>query len=700
MRINLLNDLVKKLIIFFICLASSITVSAQINTDRVILIGRNALYFEDYLLSIQYFNQAIKAKPYLSEPYYYRAIAKYYLDDFKGAEEDCSRSIEINPFYYKAYQLRADARQNLKEYDGALNDYVISLKNNPEDKFLLINLGIVNIEKKDFLSAEKYLNQLISANPNYIQGILTRGNLYLEKGDTINALKDYNSAIEKDKYFAPSFSMRASVYLAQKKYDKALADYNEAIQIDPLLSANYINRGLTKYYMNDLRGSMSDYDYVIKIDPSNLMAHFNRALLRSQVGDDNNAIKDFNFVLQYEPGNYIAYMNRGLLKNNTGDIKGALIDINKVLNKYPDFYEGFYLRSDIKKRQNDMKGAEQDYLYAQKIENRIRQEVMSGKYDNKKEKTRESSDKSIDKFNLLVVADKEEEQKSKYNNETRGKVQNKQANTSLEPMFVITYYEKETELKKFTHYNVEIDKFNNLNILSRKLIITNQEVPLDSTQVAIHFESINEYSQLINEQPDNDIYYFARGLDYMLVQDFLSAIEDFTKAISINPNFTLAYFNLAVSYTKQLQSQQMLPDLYKQQQDYSSEYNINMQLGNDKKVKTNMQSETGLNIRAMKSLVEYESILKNYTKVIELSSNFEYAYYNRAEIKSDQNDYRASILDYNEAIKIDPDFAEALYNRGINRLKVKDNERGLKDLRKAGELGVTSAYSIIKRMTE
>ena len=51
-------------------------VCAQINTDRVMTIARNALYFEDYVLSIQYFNQVINAKPYLYEPYFFRALAK------------------------------------------------------------------------------------------------------------------------------------------------------------------------------------------------------------------------------------------------------------------------------------------------------------------------------------------------------------------------------------------------------------------------------------------------------------------------------------------------------------------------------------------------------------------------------------------------------------------------------------------------
>ena len=71
---------------------------AQLNTDRLLSIGRNALYFEDYVLSIQYFNQIIRIKPYLAEPYYYRAIAKIQLEDYEGAEQDINEVLQRNPF--------------------------------------------------------------------------------------------------------------------------------------------------------------------------------------------------------------------------------------------------------------------------------------------------------------------------------------------------------------------------------------------------------------------------------------------------------------------------------------------------------------------------------------------------------------------------------------------------------------------------
>ena len=46
-----------------------------------------------HLLSIQYFNQVINAKPYLYEPYFFRALAKLNLEDFQGAETDCDAAV-------------------------------------------------------------------------------------------------------------------------------------------------------------------------------------------------------------------------------------------------------------------------------------------------------------------------------------------------------------------------------------------------------------------------------------------------------------------------------------------------------------------------------------------------------------------------------------------------------------------------------
>ena len=114
--------------------ACAMVCGAQINTDQVLRIGQNSLFFEDYVLSIQYFNQVIKVKPYLAKPYFFRSVAKLNLGDYKGAEDDATLCIDRNPFIVDAYQVRGVARQNSRKFAEAITDY---------DKAL--NLSLIHI---------------------------------------------------------------------------------------------------------------------------------------------------------------------------------------------------------------------------------------------------------------------------------------------------------------------------------------------------------------------------------------------------------------------------------------------------------------------------------------------------------------------------------------------------------------------------
>ena len=109
-------------IVFFLYILSAAVFTpaqAQLNTDRITAIGRNALYFEDYVLSIQYFNQVIRLKPYLSEPYLYRSIAKIQLEDYQGALKDCNASLERNPFSPGSYYARGYIYRLLERWEDA-----------------------------------------------------------------------------------------------------------------------------------------------------------------------------------------------------------------------------------------------------------------------------------------------------------------------------------------------------------------------------------------------------------------------------------------------------------------------------------------------------------------------------------------------------------------------------------------------------
>ena len=73
-------------------------------------------------------------------------------------------------------------------------------------------------------------------------------------------------------------------------------------------------------------------------------------------------------------------------------------------------------------------------------------------------------------------------------------------------------------------------------------------------------------------------------------------------------------------------------------------------------------------------------------------------YFNRGIDKSNLKDYTGAILDYTKAIELNPKNAVAYYNRGIAKLNlVGSPDGGCLDLSKAGELGLSDAYDMIKK---
>lgn len=710
----------KKVLILLFFQLSAFSLFSQVNTDRVMAIGRNALYFEDYVLSIQYFNQVIRSKPWLAEPYFYRAVAKLNLDDYIGAEEDCSACLERNAFYVQAYFAKGIAQHNQEKFAEAIENYRKALELRPDDRGMLTNLSIAYVQMKDFVKAEKSLDYLINVYPKESTNYISRASMFIEMGDTVKALQDFDKAIEIDPYYAPVYANRAIVYYQQHKLQEALADFDEAIRLDPLQNGFYINRGLVRYNLNDLRGAMADYDRVIQSDENNLIARFNRGLLRFQVGDNNRAIEDFNVVLKIEPDNYIAYYNRALLNVEVGNLQGAIADYSLVLEEYPNFIPGYYARGDARRKLGDVRGADQDYWRAVDVEERLKRErrhkpsdelladngtqpdSTAGKQPSN-EKTRESSDKNIEKFNQLVVVDEKDTYKAKYQSEIRGRIQDKNVTVDLEPQFVLTFYEQSSDVRHAIYYDKSVKDFNDRMPLKYKLLITNKETSLTESQVEMHFESINEYSGRIAGDPANADYYFGRGMDYLLVQDFAEAINDFSQTIEINPNYTLAYFNRAVLRYKQLQyemsSARPTSDVYEQMSAQRTTNVFNLRVPGSSPINRSGNSAMNTQLKDSKQSMEHELIMRDYDIVLQQNADFIYAYYNRANIRCVQRDYRAAILDYNEAILRDTEFAEAYFNRGLAKLSLGDVNGGVIDLSKAGELGIVNAYNIIKRMT-
>jgi len=670
----------KKVLFITVCLLTQVLAMAQWNTERILAIGQNALYFEDYVLSIQYFNQVIKIKPYLAEPYLNRAIAKIQLGDYQGADKDCSAAIEINPFLPQAYYARGFARRKMNFFNEAIADFTKALEFSPNSLYLIMNRMDARENIKDYAGAMSDAETYLKLSPKTYSVLYEKGRIQLEQKDTIGAEKSFNLFIQKDSSNCLAWSSRAILRMQKNDLDSALKDYSEAIKRNSTYVGDYINRGIINVEKKNYKQALLDYNSAIKIEKDNALAYYNRGLLRANLGDNNNALTDLNTVLKLDSSNTEALLRKAMLELTVGEYRSSIKDYKSIISKYQYFIPAYLGIAEAETSLGNQKVAFQYRQMASNLEknkdyiNRKNKENIQAKNKLATNSQKSSSSRKTELFNRFATEDTDNtETESKYSDATRGAVQDKYTDVVNERNFVLTYYAKTDEIRHTNLYYPTLVQYNKENKLSSVLKITNNELALTAELINGHFEAINELSLKLTTDNNADLY-FNRSLEFAMVQDFKSAIEDLNKAILLRPDFMLAYFCRANIRYKLV------------------DYNKNLDLNNNIVV-----DNTKKKLAEKQSLFDVEMIMRDYEKVTELNPDFSFAYFNKANILCTQKDFQTAIANYSKGIEIDPDFAEAYFNRGLTYLFIGEDAKGLADLSKAGELGIYKSYNLIQR---
>jgi len=656
---------------------------AQWNTERILAIGRNALYFEDYVLSIQYFNQVIRIKPYMAEPYMYRAMAKIQLGDDQGAEVDASEAIDRNPFLPQAYYIRGFARRKLNNFKGALADFSKAYEFSPDNTNLLMNRMDTYIRLEDYKSAMKDLETCMRLNPKLTNLYYEKGFIQLSLKDTTAAENSFVKLTQADSTNTSGWSALALLKMQKQDENNAYKYYSQAIKFNSSFSGDYINRGILNVDRKNFRQALTDYDKAIELDKKSDLAYYNRALLRANLGDNNNALADLNKVLELDSTNLDAVYRRAMLNNTLKLHRNAIKDFNTIIGKYPYFIPAFL---GIAEAYDGLGNGKESFRYRQmayeidKNKDNIKKKMQLAANKMAKNSQQSTVAKKTEVFNRYITEDIDDSQSdSKYQDSRRGNVQDKYADVVNEKNFVLTYYTKADEIRRTNLYEPLVEAYNNRKVLPAALKITNNEISLTSELINQHFDEINNISSKISTNDGDADLYFERALEFALVQDYSSAVEDLNKAIALRSDFALAYFCRANLKYKLVDSRKNMP---------KDDIVPKLETAADKAKRISDDAQNKYDV---------EMVMRDYDKVIELDPGFSFAYYNKANILCSQRDFSTAISYYSKAIGADGDFAEAYFNRALTYLFIGDNDKGLVDLSKAGELGIYQSYNLLQR---
>jgi tetratricopeptide (TPR) repeat protein len=149
-------------------------------------------------------------------------------------------------------------------------------------------------------------------------------------------------------------------------------------------------------------------------------------------------------------------------------------------------------------------------------------------------------------------------------------------------------------------------------------------------------KAIEYLNNAIKLQPDDETFYYNRGVAYDNMGQYQSAIKNYNQAIHLKPDYAEAFYNRGIIY-----------------------------------------NEIG----------QYKSAVKDFNEAISLQPNDVEAYNGRGCAYDKLGQYQRAIEDYNQAIRLMPDYTKAYINRGINYLSQGNNTLGCFDAQKACALG-------------
>lgn len=379
--------------------------------------------------------------------------------------------------------------------------------------------GVEAINNNNAEEALDYLNKEINEHPDngYAFAWIALVRNYNEEFG--RALTAANVAVKKipskDKeYKAFAYGTRAQVYLNLEDTIRALKDYSQAINIVPDDDRFYNQRAQVYYEQGKYDLADKDYLKMISLKEGDVLGYMGIGRNANAQKRYEDAIKQFDYVVKLEPNYSSAYSFRaesyiGLKKYNE-----AIDDVISALGIDRD-RKAFYELQEL-------------------ADSAFEQTVAKLKVQKIKEPNEQSWD-----YDLGIVY----ERAAKYNK-------------------AIAYYKESLEKESNIITASRISScYDDLGDYDKALEYCNQAIALDSVKTNYLYEKANildnagrtqeaikTMSDYIANTPDEPAGYYQRGWFKDHSGDIEGALEDYTMAITLQPNVAYAYLNRGVLY--------------------------------------------------------------------------------------------------------------------------------------------------------
>jgi len=257
--------------------------------------------------------------------YYFRATAKYELEEYSGCISDSSTAIDIGLNIIKydsdgeftaasarswtilAYNGRGLAKRSKDNYQDALDDFDEALSLCQDDdvhhkKQIYYNMGLTKKDMGDDKGAADAFTSSIELSPEEI-------NPYYYRGLSRYKIREHDGAHDD--------------------FSHVIDNVKKEEHLDFNLKRTYLYRGILRIKIDDNEGALQDLTKAIEIDPEFARAYFGRGIVKQLTDNNQGAVDDFTQAIEKGLKEPKVYKYRGRAKESMGDTEGAKEDFEK-----------------------------------------------------------------------------------------------------------------------------------------------------------------------------------------------------------------------------------------------------------------------------------------------------------------------------------------------------------------------------------
>jgi|LauGreDrversion4_2_1035121.scaffolds.fasta_scaffold14280_2 tetratricopeptide (TPR) repeat protein len=229
-----------------------------------------------------------------------------------------------------------------------------------------------------------------------------------------------------------------------------------------------------------------------------------------------------------------------------------------------------------------------------------------------------------------------------------------------------------------------------------------------------HHDAMPHHDQAVIYLSSNPWALINRGISRAALRDYAGAIDDFDRAIELNPSLSVGYSNKGSALIESKLFQQALEFLDKaitldalnvdaviRKSFCLSRLNRPAEAlicaEQSIKLQPNLPQAWCSRAVALNYLKHYEGALASYNKSIELKPDYAEAWSNRGNTLSNLGLYDEALASFEKSIELKPDYAEAWFNRGVVLGNLRRHEAALANYERASELDFDYADAIYNK---